>query len=805
MQFPESWLREFCNPPISSDALVDLLTMSGMEVEEARPAAPPFTHVVVAQVLSVERHPNADRLNVCQVDVGAGRALNIVCGAPNVRVGIKVPCALVGAELPPAQNGVAPLQIKLGQLRGVESQGMLCSARELKLSDDHGGLLVLAEEAVIGQSIRQHLSLDDTVLTLKLTPNLGHCLSVYGVARELSALTGVALAALPRPTAQIKTAEILPVRIEAPDLCGRFSGRVIRNVNTKAATPAWMVDRLARCGQRPVSVLVDISNYVMFESGQPTHIFDLDKIDGELVVRWGRAGESLKLLNGTSVQVDASVGVIADRSAVESLAGIMGGDATAVSDDTRNVYVEAAFWWPEAVAGRSRRFNFTTDAGHRFERGVDPACTLANLERITQLILDICGGEAGPLDDQSPSLPQRKPVTLRVARAAKVIGLPVTQVQCESVMQRLGLQFQSAAGLLTVTPPSWRFDLQIEEDLVEEVIRVLGYDMLPDSSPQAALQAQVRSETDRSLDTLRHQLAGLDYQETVNFGFVEERLELELAGNAKPIRLVNPMASHLSVMRSSLLGSLLGVLRHNLARKAGRVRVFELGRVATRDASVTAGDSTVAGVAQPMRVAGLAYGPLDPSQWGVKERAVDFFDLKGDVEALLAPREPVFKPAAHPALHPGRSARVLLDGQAIGYIGELHPRWRQSYELPQAPLVFELDLAAVQVRRVPALEAIARYPSAWRDLALAVPESATHDGLIQALRADPTGLLRTATLFDVYQPQTANAELRDGERSMAVRLEFLDAAATLTEDRIDAGVAAALVRASAAQSARLRG
>ncbi|HKW82695.1 MAG TPA: phenylalanine--tRNA ligase subunit beta, partial [Burkholderiaceae bacterium] len=462
MQFPESWLREFCNPPITSEQLADLLTMSGMEVEDARPAAPPFTKVVVAQVLAVERHPNADRLSVCQVDAGTGETLNIVCGAPDVRAGIKVPCAVVGAELPPGEEGSdKPFQIKLGKLRGVESQGMLCSARELKLSEDHGGLLILDEGAKVGQDIREHLRLDDTLLTLKLTPNLGHCLSVYGIAREVAALTGAPLRQPTFAPAPVRHRDVLPVKVEASDLCGRFSGRIIRNVNTKAITPAWMVDRLARCGQRSVTALVDISNYVMFEYGRPSHIFDLDKIHGGLNVRWGRPGESLKLLNGNTIELDANVGVIADHEAVESLAGIMGGDATAVSDDTKNVYVEAAFWWPESVAGRSRRFNFSTDAGYRFERGVDPALTVEHIERITQLIVDICGGEAGPMDDQTLALPKREAVTLRVDRASKVIGMPVTLAQCEGVMRRLGLEFRSEAGRLHVMPPSWRFDLQI--------------------------------------------------------------------------------------------------------------------------------------------------------------------------------------------------------------------------------------------------------------------------------------------------------------------------------------------------------
>jgi phenylalanyl-tRNA synthetase beta chain len=811
MQFPESWLREFCNPPIDSAALAELLTMSGMEVEEQRPAAPPFTGVVVAQVLGVERHPGADRLGVCRVDVGSGTPLTIVCGAPNVRAGIKVPCALVGAQLPPADDdkaddkaGGQPFVIKLGKLRGVESQGMLCSARELKLSDDHDGLLVLDDAAPVGADIRSHLRLDDTLLTLKLTPNLAHCLSVYGVAREVAALAGAPLAAPKVVPVPPRHADTLPVAVEAPDLCGRFSGRIVRNVNPKAATPAWMIDRLARCGQRSVTALVDISNYVMFEFGQPTHIFDLDKIHGGLTVRWGRPGESLKLLNGNTIELDAEVGVIADAQAVESLAGIMGGDATAVSDGTTNIYVEAAFWWPEAVAGRSRRFNFATDAGHRFERGVDPARTVERIERITQLIVDICGGEPGPIDDQVLNLPKLEPVPLRVARAAKVIGMPVTQAQCESVMQRLGLQFTSVPGQLTITPPSWRFDLRIEEDLIEEVIRVLGYRTLPDTPPQAPVTARLRSESLRSLNALRRLVAGLDYQETISFSFVEERWEHQLAGNAEPIRVLNPIASPLAVMRSSLLGSLVSVLRNNLARKAARVRVFEAGRVFVRDSAAADGPVGVAGLQQPLRLAGLAFGSADGVQWGVKERAVDFFDIKGDVEALLAPRPAAFVPAQHPAMHPGRCARVEVDGVPIGHVGELHPKWRLAYELPAAPMLFELDAAALLERDVPSFAPVPRQQPAWRDIAVIAGDAVTHDALVGAIRDADRALIRSARLFDIYRPAQPTADIAAGERSLAVRLELLDDDSTLTDARIDAVVAGVLKALHQRLGVRLR-
>jgi len=813
MQFPESWLREFCNPPIDSAELAETLTMGGFEVEERRPAAPPFTRIVVGEIKEAVQHPNADRLRVCQVDAGQGTLLNIVCGAPNARVGIKVPCALVGAELPPGEDG-KPFLIKLGKLRGVESQGMLCSARELQLSEDHGGLLELAADAPIGVDVREVLKLDDTLLTLKLTPNLAHGLSVYGVARELAALTGAPLK--PRTVAPVEVAfaDKLPVKVEAPELCGRFSGRIVRGVDTQVATPAWMVERLARCGQRSVTPLVDISNYVMFEYGQPSHIFDLDKIHGGLTVRWGKAGEQLKLLNGNTISVDDKVGVIADAREVESLAGIMGGDATAVSDDTRNIYVEAAFWWPEAVQGRSRRFNFSTDAGHRYERGVDPSRTVEIIERITQLIVEICGGQAGAMDDQILRVPEALPVTLRVARAARVIGMPLTQAQCVDALRRLGFALTEGDGTLTIVPPPHRFDLLIEEDLIEEVARLIGFNNLPTTAPLAPITARVRPEAQRSRFAVRRGLAALGYQETINFSFVEADWEKELAGNDNPVKLLNPIASQMSVMRSSLLGSLLQVLKFNLDRKAPRVRVFEVGRVFLRDDSVATTDSTVRGVHQPMRVAGLAWGDADEARWDGKAQRVDFYDVKGDVEALLAPLVPRFESAEHPALHPGRSARVTIDGKAIGFVGELHPRWRQKWDFAQPAVLFELDLDAVTARPVPVAQAVPKHQAVERDIAVVVAEAVTHDALIDAIRSTGAaqGLLRDAVLFDIYRPQPARdgtvaaaGGLAPGEKSMAVRLSFQGDSATLTDEQVEPAVRAIVDQLAAKVGGRLRG
>jgi phenylalanyl-tRNA synthetase beta chain len=803
MQFSESWLRTFCNPSIPTAELAETLTMAGLEVEELKAVAPAFTHIVVGEIKEAEQHPNADRLRVCKVDVGQAELLNIVCGAPNARVGIRVPCALVGAELPPGADG-KPFVIKVGKLRGVESQGMLCSAKELHIADDHGGLLELPLDAPLGQNIRQYLDLDDTLFTLKLTPNLAHCLSVYGVAREVSALTGAPLQVPAFPAVQVTNQDKVAVKVSAPDLCGRFSGRVVRNVNPQAKTPQWMVDRLARCGQRSVTALVDISNYVMFELGRPTHIFDLEKIHGSLDVRWGKAGEQIKLLNGNTVTVDEKVGVIADNVQVESLAGIMGGDATAVSDDTQHIYVEAAFWWPKAIAGRSRRFNFSTDAGHRFERGVDPSETVAHIERITQLILDICGTPettCGPVDDQQPSVPAPAPVSLRVARAVKVIGMPLTQAQCVDALQRLGLPVTQAncgngseTGVVTVVPPAYRFDLQIEEDLIEEVARMVGYNNLPHTPPLAPITAKIRPEAKRSPFAVRRSMAALGYQETINFSFVEERWEHELAANPNPIKLLNPIASQMSVMRSSLLGSLLQVLKFNQARKAPRVRVFEIGRVFLRDSEVKSTDTTVEGFDQPMRIAGLASGSANLLQWGKKDQAADFFDVKGDIETLLLPLVAEFQPASHPAMHPGRCAKVLVNGQEVGHVGELHPKWRQGYELTSAPVLFELALDAVLVTQVPAFQSVAKFQDVQRDIAVVVGDEVTHAALMASIWAAPTqNLLRYAKLFDVYRPKHAkDAVITEGanDRSLAVRLALNSDEATLTEAQIESAVKA---------------
>ncbi|WP_019141322.1 phenylalanine--tRNA ligase subunit beta [Noviherbaspirillum massiliense] len=793
MQFSESWLRTLADPKMTSDELAHLLTMSGLEVEDIDPVAPPFSNVVVAQVVEVAKHPNADRLNVCQVDAGTGTLLSIVCGAPNVRAGMKVPCALAGAKLPPGEDG-KPFEIKVGQLRGVESQGMLCSARELKLSEDHAGLLELPEDASVGQNFRDYYQLNDLKFTIKLTPNRADCLSVLGIAREVSALTGVALKEPSWKPVAANLTDKLPVRISAPDLCGRFSGRIIRGVNARARTPEWMKRRLERSGQRPVSALVDISNYVMLELGRPTHVFDLDKIHGGLEVRWGKPGESLKLLNGNTVEVDSWVGIIADERQVESLAGIMGGDATAVSLDTKNIYLEAAFWWPQAIQGRARRYNFSTDAAHRFERGVDYATTVEHIERITALIVEICGGKEtaiGPIDDQIINLPQRNPVRVRTARAERIIGVQISEAQIADIFTRLGLQFTQEAGGFAVTPPSYRFDIEIEEDLIEEIARVYGFENIPALPPVEPNTMRIEPENRRSLFTIRRQLADLDYQEVVNFSFVEKDWEADFAGNAHPIQLLNPIASQMSVMRSSLLAGLVANVRYNLNRKASRVRVFEVGAVFLRNAAAQDGPLSVAGFDQPKRIAAIAYGPVADEQWGQPTRNVDFFDVKADLEALFAPRALTFARIDHPALHPGRAAQVLLNGKPVGVIGELHPRWQQKYELPLAPVVFEVAADALQERPIPLYREISKFPPVKRDIALVVKQSISAQDLINSFIAEKQAnplcnIMQAVVLFDEYRGKG----LENDEKSLAFRFTLQDTQTTLQDDKVDAAIGA---------------
>ncbi|HKO66387.1 MAG TPA: phenylalanine--tRNA ligase subunit beta [Burkholderiaceae bacterium] len=809
MQFSEQWLRSFANPPYSSEELASRLTMAGLEVESAAPVAPPFSGVVVGEVTRVVPHPNADKLTICDVEVGAGEILSIVCGAPNVAQGVKAPCALVGAVLP------GGAEIGATTLRGVQSQGMLCSARELGLTEDHSGLLLLDVDAPLGADLREYLALDDHTLTIKLTPDRADCLSVVGVAREVAALAEAPLALPSIRSVTPAIADRLPVTIEAAELCGRFSGRVIRGVNARAETPGWMKQRLERSGQRPISALVDISNYVMLELGRPTHVFDLDKVQGGLTVRWGRAGERVQLLNEQTVEVDSNVGVIADAAGVEALAGIMGGARSAVSLDTRNVYVEAAFWWPDAIRGRSRRYNFSTDAAHRFERGVDFATNVEHIEYLTRLIVDICGGQPGPVDDQTLALPQRNPIHMRVERCRRVLGMAIDAGAVARAFGRIGFNFRQDGETFVVTPPSFRFDLEIEEDLIGEVARLIGYESIPAHPPRTQATMRAELEERRSPHDIRRALSLAGYTELINYSFVDPQSERDFAGNENPIAVLNPIAAHMSVMRSTLLGGLVSALSYNLNRKAERVRVFEIGRVYRRAPEQADGPLQVAGVNQPNRLAALAYGPTDDEQWAVPARDSDFFDIKGDIESLLPAASFIAKP--HPALHPGRSASIEIEGRQVGIIGQLHPRLQQEYQLPKAAVVCEIDLEPLLARVLPRYRDLPRFQPVRRDISVTVADSVVAGAMVDAVTALSTSerrlsALREFQVFDVYRLPPNSSKVAEAsanvllinEKSLAFRLVLQDTERPVTDADADAAVEVILEVLKQRFAARLR-
>jgi phenylalanyl-tRNA synthetase beta chain len=784
MQFSESWLRTLVNPSLSGEELSHLLTMAGLEVEERVPVAPAFEKVVVAQVLSKDKHPDADRLNVLSVDVGQAEPLTIVCGAQNVSVGMKAPCALVGAKLP-------GIEIKQAKVRGIASFGMMCSDKELGLAEESAGLLELAADAVVGQSIREHLDLDDHLITLKLTPNRSDCLSLHGIAREVAALTGAPLQAIPQPSFKQGGDQQRKVKVSASAACPRYSGRVISGVNARAVTPVWMVKRLERCGLRSISALVDVTNYVLLELGQPLHAFDLNKLNGDVEVRFARGGESLKLLNEQVVELQQDMLVIADGKGPVALAGVMGGADSAVDAATSDIFLESAFFAPAVIVGKSRRLGFGSDSSFRFERGVDFAATQIALDRATQLILDICGGQAGAVTEALGELPSRHPVKLRTSRVLRVLGVALKVDEIAQILSRLGMVFQQKGEEFSVTPPSYRFDIVIEEDLIEEVARVHGYENIQPAPIRARMSILPQVEAERPLATLRQTMVLRDYQETINYAFVEAEWERDLCGNAAPITLRNPIASQMSVMRSSLLGGLLAVLRTNLARKQPRVRLFEVGGCF----AAGAGSYT-----QHERLAGLAYGGVLSEQWGSPARNVDFYDMKGDVEALFAPRSLSFQAAQHPASHPGRSARILLDGHAIGWIGELHPQWQQQSDLPQAVVWFEVELAALTQSSVPKLADISRFPPVRRDLAVLVDENMAVESLMDAMRSEKAPNVIELALFDLYRGKG----VEQGKKSLAFRVLLQDTQKTLTDNEIEESMLR-LVAVLQRQGAQLRG
>jgi phenylalanyl-tRNA synthetase beta chain len=784
VKFSENWLRTWVDPKLTSDELAHVLTMAGLEVESLEPVAPGFTKVVIAEVLEVTKHPDADRLNVCQVNVGETLPLSIVCGAGNVAVGAVVPCARIGAVLP------GNFVIKQTKVRGIESFGMLCSEKELGLADESEGLWLLPGDAPVGKNLREYLELDDKLFTLKLTPNRSDCSCVGGVAREVSALTGFALKSIEIRTQPVTLVEELPVKVEDPTGCPLYCGRLVRGVNAAAATPNWMLRRLERCGLRSISAVVDITNYVMLEMGQPMHAFDLAKLSGGITVRNARKGEALTLLNEQNVVLDDDVLVIADDARVLALAGIMGGQDSGVESTTHDVFLESAFFHPDAIVGKARRFGLATDSSFRFERGVDFAATRLALERATQLLLEICGGKAGAISEVHGLLPKREAILLRRSRIARVLGITLDSKQIAALLQRLNLQFDAKGDDIHVIPPSYRFDLSIEADLIEELARLHGYENIPALAPHAALTMLPYSELQRPLAHIQNTLVARDYHEIVSYAFVDAQTEREFCGNEAPVALQNPIASNLAVMRSSLIGGLVGALCFNLNRKQARVRLFEVGACFSKT-----GNEYI----QHQRLSGLAYGDVQPEQWGVAAKPVDFYDIKADVEALFAPRKLRFVAAVHPALHPGRSARIHCGEQMVGWIGELHPHWQQKYDIAQACVWFEVELGALTEGKVPRISEIGKFLPVRRDMAIVVDEGIAVQTLLDAMQAASAPYVTDIELFDVYRGKG----VEQGKKSLAFRVLLQDTHKTLTDPEIESSIKR-LVAVLAMHGAQLR-
>ena len=766
MQFSQQWLYSWVNPQLTSEQLAHTLTMAGLEVEKTELAAPPFTGVVVAEIKSVQKHPDADRLNITQIDAGTGELIQIVCGAPNVQVGIKVPCALAGAVLP------GNFKIKPTKMRGQESNGMLCSAKELGLIDQVNGLLILPNDAPVGKNIRDYLQLDDHLLTLKITPNRADCLSIKGIAREVGALTQTNLSLPDIPTIAAETDTIQPVQLQAPEDCGRFLTRVIQNINTQATTPMWLKQYLERSGLRSINPLVDIGNYVMLELGQPLHMFDADKLNGDLIVRRAKDGEILACLNDKTVTLTSNTLVVADEEKVLSIAGLMGGSNSAVDENTCNVVIESAWFTPEIIAGKSRQYGFGSDSSFRFERGVDFNLQHQAIERATALIKEICNGSIGRVNEVNGNLPTTKQVKVRTSRVEKVLGVSISANNINIILQHLGLEPQACDDGFIITSPSFRFDIQIEADLIEEIGRIYGYENIPDDHTNGKLSMVALPESKKPLFSIYHQLANHGYQEVVSYAFVEEAWEHDLAGNQNPIRLKNPIASHLSVMRSTLFGGLIEILHNNLNRKQNRVRIFEVARVFHQcDTEYL----------QTNKIAGLAYGSATPEQWGETNRTVDFYDVKNDVLALLGMQQLTFRAAQHPALHPGRTAEIVHNDQVIGVLGELHPRWTQKYDLPQSPLLFELNLAAALNQSKIIYQPVSKFQPVRRDLAFIIDEQVTAQQLLNTLAKVDHPAIQEIALFDVYRGQG----VAEGKKSLAVKIILQSLEQTLTDEEVD--------------------
>lgn len=772
MQISEAWLRTLVNPPVSTEELVDQLTMAGLEVDSVEPAAAEFNGVVVAEVIAIEQHSNADKLRVCQVAVGETEPLQIVCGASNVRVGLKIPAALVGAVLP------GNFKIKKSKLRGIESLGMLCSEKELGLAADADGLMELAADAPIGTDIRDYLALNDSIIELDLTPNRADCLSVEGVAREIAILNEMDWTAVQFTPVEITHDSIIEVKIEAKDACPRYLGRLIKNVNPAAVTPLWMQEYLRRSGIRSLGPIVDVTNYVLLELGQPLHAFDADKLTGSIIVRVSEKNEQLALLNDQTIELDGSALVIADDKQSLALAGVMGGQLSSVTQHTKDIFLECAFFAPIAIAGIARQFCLHTDSSHRFERGVDFTLQTRAIERATQLIVEITGGNAGIISEvtTTETLPKRVAVKLRQPRIEKVLGISIANDQIVKIFQALDMQVEVDAEGWNITPPGCRFDIAIEADLLEEIARIYGYNNLPNN--RLLMRSELGKSEEGVLPVARMQdlLVDKGYQEVITYSFVDEVMQDLVAPDDEFIRIKNPISSELSVMRTTLWCGLLNTALYNTKRQQNRVRLFETGlRFIYKNNELI----------QQKMLSGLVLGNVFPEQWAEKNRKIDFFDIKGDLEALfqLTGCQVKYSATKHPALHPGQSAEILnAKGEKIGFIGMLHPTLEKSLGFETQVFLFELDQDLVLKKQIPNFEMLSKFPSVRRDMALIVEEKVTTQEIINCIHDCKEKIIKNILIFDVYRGEG----VEKGYKSIALGLILQDFAQTLTDSVIDA-------------------
>ncbi|MBB3320781.1 MULTISPECIES: phenylalanine--tRNA ligase subunit beta [Atlantibacter] len=779
MKFSELWLREWVNPAIDSEALSGQITMAGLEVDGVDAVAGAFHGVVVGEVVECGQHPNADKLRVTKVNVGGERLLDIVCGAPNCRQGLKVAVATVGAVLP------GDFKIKAAKLRGEPSEGMLCSFSELGISDDHSGIIELPADAPIGTDIREYLKLDDNTIEISVTPNRADCLGIIGVARDVAVLNKAPLNEPEMAPVAATINDTLPITVDAPQACPRYLGRVVKGINVKAPTPLWMKEKLRRCGIRSIDAVVDVTNYVLLELGQPMHAFDKDRIDGGIVVRMAKPGETLVLLDGSEAKLDEDTVVIADHHKALAMGGIFGGEHSGVNDETQNVLLECAFFSPLAITGRARRHGLHTDASHRYERGVDPALQHKAMERATRLLIDICGGEAGPVIDvtNASHLPARATITLRRSKLDRLIGHHIPDDQVSDILRRLGCDVTEGEGQWQAVAPSWRFDMEIEEDLVEEVARIYGYDNIPDEPVQAGLVMGNHREANLSLKRVKTLLNDKGYQEVITYSFVDPKLQQRVHPGEEALILPNPIASDMSAMRLSLWTGLLGTVVYNQNRQQSRVRIFETGLRFVPDTQAPLG------IRQDVMLAGAICGNRVEEHWDQAKTGVDFYDIKGDLESVLELTgklsEIEFKAEANPALHPGQSAAIYLEGERIGFIGVIHPELERSFDLNGRTLVFELLWDKVSGRVVPQAQEISRFPANRRDIAVVVAENVPAAEILSECKKVGANQIVGVNLFDVYRGKG----VEQGFKSLAISLILQDTSRTLEEEEIATTVA----------------